>query len=62
MARKSGLSIEETLTALMEAGLDSIPGGGAEILVDEVRRKISPNKCSAEPVARCHANALTDWA
>ena len=47
ISRKSGLSIEETLTALIEAGLDSIPGGGAEILVDAVRKKISPNKCSA---------------
>jgi cyclic dehypoxanthinyl futalosine synthase len=47
ISRKSGLSIEETLTSLIEAGLDSIPGGGAEILVDAVRKKISPNKCSA---------------
>jgi cyclic dehypoxanthinyl futalosine synthase len=47
ISRKSGLSIDETLAALIEAGLDSIPGGGAEILVDRVRKKISPNKCSA---------------
>ena len=39
-------SIEEILDTLIEAGLDSIPGGGAEILVDDVRKKISPNKCS----------------
>jgi len=32
---------------LREAGLDSIPGGGAEILVDSIRRSVSPNKCSA---------------
>ncbi|OAQ20013.1 cyclic dehypoxanthinyl futalosine synthase [Thermosulfurimonas dismutans] len=44
----SGLSIEETLKRLIAAGLDSIPGGGAEILVDRVRNRISPNKCSAE--------------
>lgn len=43
----SGLPIEDTLKTLIAAGLDSIPGGGAEILVDEVRRKISPKKCSA---------------
>jgi cyclic dehypoxanthinyl futalosine synthase len=47
IAQKSALSIEETLKALIEAGLGSIPGGGAEILVDAVRKKISPNKCSA---------------
>jgi cyclic dehypoxanthinyl futalosine synthase len=47
MAESSGLSIEETLSRLIAAGLDSIPGGGAEILVDEVRRKISPRKCDA---------------
>ncbi|CAA7601743.1 7,8-didemethyl-8-hydroxy-5-deazariboflavin synthase [Acididesulfobacillus acetoxydans] len=44
LARKSGLSIEEVIRRLKEAGLDSIPGGGAEILADRVRGKISPNK------------------
>ncbi|MDX9787356.1 MAG: cyclic dehypoxanthinyl futalosine synthase [Desulfobacterales bacterium] len=56
IAKKSGLTVTETLTALVAAGLDSIPGGGAEILVDEVRKKISPHKCSAEDwlnVMRC---------
>ncbi|MFH0727441.1 MAG: cyclic dehypoxanthinyl futalosine synthase [Pseudomonadota bacterium] len=47
IAQKSNLSIKETLKRLVEAGLGSIPGGGAEILVDAVRRKISPRKCSA---------------
>ncbi|MGV8074906.1 MAG: cyclic dehypoxanthinyl futalosine synthase [Syntrophobacteraceae bacterium] len=32
---------------LRAAGLDSIPGGGAEILVDSIRKRVSPNKCSA---------------
>ena len=41
------LSVQDVIKKLMDAGLDSIPGGGAEILVDEVRQKISPNKCSA---------------
>jgi len=45
IAEKSGLSIAETIATLREAGLDSIPGGGAEILCDEVRKKVSPNKC-----------------
>ncbi len=44
IASNSGLSLEQTLGRLKGAGLDSIPGGGAEILVDEVRKKISPNK------------------
>lgn len=47
-AKISKLSVDETLDRLMQAGLDSIPGGGAEILVDRVRRKISPLKCTAD--------------
>jgi len=44
VAGLSGLSIHETLSRLKKAGLDSIPGGGAEILVDSVRQEISPKK------------------
>lgn len=44
LAKKEGLSIKEVLTRLKEAGLDSIPGGGAEILSDRVRQIQSPNK------------------
>jgi len=44
----SKISIDETLQRLRSAGLDSIPGGGAEILVDRVRGKISPAKCSTD--------------
>ncbi|MBW1733904.1 MAG: dehypoxanthine futalosine cyclase [Deltaproteobacteria bacterium] len=47
MARQSGLSVRTVITRLMEAGLGSIPGGGAEILVDRVRLKVSPGKASA---------------
>ncbi|MDR3599738.1 MAG: cyclic dehypoxanthinyl futalosine synthase [Desulfosporosinus sp.] len=46
LANKSQLSIEEVIRRLREAGLDSIPGGGAEILDDRVRSLISPNKIS----------------
>ncbi len=46
IAQVSGLSIRETLERLQNAGLDSLPGGGAEILVDSVRRKFSPRKCT----------------
>lgn len=44
LAEKEGLSVRETLGILRSAGLDSLPGGGAEILVDRVRRQVSPNK------------------
>ena len=44
MARESGLSVGEVISRLREAGLDSLPGGGAEILVDRVRGLISPKK------------------
>ncbi len=48
LADLSSLSIKKVLETLIDAGLDSIPGGGAEILVDEIRGNISPNKCSAD--------------
>lgn len=44
IARLSGLSMAECLARLHRAGLQSLPGGGAEILVDEIRQKISPSK------------------
>ncbi len=43
----SGLPVAEVIRRLRAAGLDSIPGGGAEILVDAVRSRVSPNKCPA---------------
>ena len=48
IAAVSGLSIREALVRLKEAGLGSLPGGGAEILVDRVRREVSPRKTSAD--------------
>jgi len=48
IAESAGLSISEALKELIKAGLDSLPGGGAEILVDRVRQKISPRKISSE--------------
>lgn len=44
ISKVSGLPVTEVLLRLKEAGLASVPGGGAEILVDEVRGSISPNK------------------
>jgi cyclic dehypoxanthinyl futalosine synthase len=43
-AKLSDISMPECLQRLQAAGLDSVPGGGAEVLVDEVRKEISPNK------------------
>jgi cyclic dehypoxanthinyl futalosine synthase len=48
IARRSKLTVPETLTRLRDAGLDSIPGGGAEILVDRVRRIIAPKKTKSD--------------
>jgi cyclic dehypoxanthinyl futalosine synthase len=46
-SRLNGISVRETISRLHSAGLDTIPGGGAEILCESVRREISPNKCTA---------------
>src|SRR3990167_9111637 len=48
ISKKSRLSIKDVIRRLKNAGLGSIPGGGAEILVDKIRKKISPNKCTAQ--------------
>lgn len=47
-ATLSGLSIAEVLRRLIAAGLDSIPGGGAEILNNRVRAELAPRKCNAD--------------
>lgn len=46
-SRLEGTDVATVIARLRAAGLDSIPGGGAEILVDSVRKRVSPNKCSA---------------
>jgi cyclic dehypoxanthinyl futalosine synthase len=48
IARMEDLSVQRVLERLHAAGLDSVPGGGAEILVDGVRRKIAKAKCTSE--------------
>jgi len=48
LAHLEGLSFDKVLAELVNAGLDSLPGGGAEILVDAIRRDISPGKCSSD--------------
>jgi cyclic dehypoxanthinyl futalosine synthase len=47
IARLEDLSVRAVLERLRAAGLDSVPGGGAEILVDRVRRKIAKAKCTS---------------
>ena len=47
IAESEGLSLADVLRELIKAGLDSLPGGGAEILVDSVRQRISPRKISS---------------
>jgi dehypoxanthine futalosine cyclase len=48
IVKVSGVPLREVLRRLRDAGLDSIPGGGGEILVDEVRRKIAPLKTASD--------------
>ncbi|TKB11241.1 cyclic dehypoxanthinyl futalosine synthase [Desulforhopalus sp. IMCC35007] len=47
-AQISELSLSEVIQRLMDAGLGSIPGGGAEILSDRVRQLTAPKKCTAD--------------
>jgi len=49
-----GMSDERVLRELMDAGLDSLPGGGAEIFAERVRRKISHDKCGTERYLAIH--------
>ncbi len=52
-----GLSLRDTIARLKDAGLDSIPGAGAEILDDEVRQRIARLKCSTEEWISVHRTA-----
>ena len=57
IADVSGLSLSDTIARLRDAGLDSIPGGGAEILDDAVRQRISRLKCSVQEWVDVHRTA-----
>lgn len=57
IAEASGLTIRDTIARLRDAGLDSIPGGGAEILHDDVRHRISRLKCSSQEWVDVHLTA-----
>lgn len=66
IAKLSGISMIECLARLHSAGLQSLPGGGAEILVDAVRQEISPNKIGwqewADVMREAHHNGMTTTA
>jgi len=47
LAKREHLTYKQVLQRLMDAGLDSLPGAGAEILSDRVRKIVSPGKCTA---------------
>jgi aminodeoxyfutalosine synthase len=55
--RLYGMTIEDILHRLQEAGLDSLPGGGAEVFSSRVRKAICPNKCGAEEWLEVHSIA-----
>ena len=66
IAELSGLTIVNCLRRLRDAGLASLPGGGAELLVDEVRARISPNKIGwrqwAQVMEEAHAQGMATTA
>jgi len=57
IAEVSGLTVRDTIARLKDAGLQSIPGGGAEILDDEVRTRISRLKCTSDEWEEMHRTA-----
>jgi aminodeoxyfutalosine synthase len=57
LAERHGLSLEEVLTELRAAGLDALPGGGAEVFAPRVRELICPKKTSGERWLAVHAAA-----
>ncbi len=48
LANIAGLPVEETLRMLQDAGLDSLPGGGAEVFSSEIRKQLCPEKLSGQ--------------
>ena len=57
MAQVAELSVRETLQQLKEAGQSTLPGGGAEILSDRIRRRLAPKKGGAEAWLAVHRQA-----
>ncbi len=57
MIARAGLTVGEGLRILRDAGMESIPGGGAEIFDEGIRSRICPQKCSAERWLALHGEA-----
>jgi cyclic dehypoxanthinyl futalosine synthase len=57
LSKLEKMSIREVLERLKAAGLMSVPGGGAEVLSQEVRDRVSPGKCSVEEWEEVHRTA-----
>ncbi len=57
LSKRSNLTVKETLQRLKHSGLDSIPGGGAEILVDKIRDRICRGKESSNEYLNIHKEA-----
>ena len=54
LARHHGISIEEVFDEMKGYGLGSLPGGGAEVLVDEIRNKLAPGKMDSDSYLNAH--------
>ncbi len=57
MSKSSGKDVKEILKILIDAGLSSLPGGGAEIFNSDIRNQICPDKCSGERWLEIHETA-----
>jgi aminodeoxyfutalosine synthase len=57
LAKMHGISIEEVFEKMMSWGLGSLPGGGAEILVEKIRKKIAPGKITSDEYLHVHGIA-----
>ncbi|NGX54151.1 MAG: Aminodeoxyfutalosine synthase [Chlamydiae bacterium] len=55
LAKLHNISIEEVFRRMISWGLGSLPGGGAEILVEEIRKKLAPGKISSDEFLAIHA-------
>lgn len=55
--KKAGVTAAEGLRMLVEAGMGAIPGGGAEIFDPELRKRLCPEKCTAEEWLEIHGEA-----
>lgn len=57
LSKISGLSVEKVLKILIDAGVETLPGGGAEILVEDYRKKLSPDKATSDEWLNAHETA-----